>query len=613
MPRSAPGMPRKMLPPPTTMAISTPSLAWDAATSSAMRWTMSASMPKPVDVSAKTSPESFSTTRSYRDASPTRLLLLFADLDPDEPSDGCLLAELAQQLADRRLRLADERLLDENVRLVEAVQAAFDDLGDGLLGLPFVAGELLEHGSLLVHHVGGDIVARDVLGRCRRDMERDVVRDLPGLRVGRVDPTDLDEHADVPAVALHVLVAVDDAVSALVAGDPTELDVLADLGAELLDGLADRLSVERLTLEVGVVVLGHELRERGDGVAELVALRDEVGLAVELDDSTGRAFDQHLHRVGRRGLGRSVASALRRGRRWLPRRLPQARLALLLRLDRLAAGATLLVGLPTLLLGIGRGRLVLCLAAGLHALAFGGHTALLDGVGDDAAHERGGADGVVVAGDHVVDDVGIAVGVDDRDDGDAEPVGLGHRDVLLLGVDHEDGARELLEAPDTAEVPLQLREVTRDLERFLLGHGRGLAGLDDALELAELGDPGVDGLEVRQRAAQPPVVHIGHAAALRLILDRLLRLLLGADEQDRPAVLDGAANEPVGGVDPLERLLQIDDVDAVALTEDETAHLRVPTARLVAEMDAGLQQLLHGDDSHGVSPSVVTSARRARP
>src|SRR6266508_6274360 len=297
MPRSAPGMPRKMLPPPTTMAISTPSSACEAATSSAMRWTMWASMPKPVDVSAKTSPESFSTTRSYRDASPTRLLLLFADLDPDEPSDGCLLAELAQQLADRRLRLADERLLDENVRLVEAVQAAFDDLGDGLLGLPFVAGELLEHGSRLVHHVGGDIVARDVLGRCRRDMERDVVRDLPGLRVGRVDPADLDEHADVPAIALHVLVAVDDAVSALVAGDPTELDVLADLGAELLDGLADRLSVERLTLEVGVVVLGHELRERGDGVAELVALGDEVGLAVELDDSTGRSFDYDVHRA----------------------------------------------------------------------------------------------------------------------------------------------------------------------------------------------------------------------------------------------------------------------------------------------------------------------------
>ena len=59
----------------------------------------------------------------------------------------------------------------------------------------------------------------------------------------------------------------------------------------------------------------------------------------------------------------------------------------------------------------------------------------------DAAHEVGGADRVVVAGDHVVDDVGVAVGVDDRDDRDAEPVRLGDRDVLLLGVDHEDRAR----------------------------------------------------------------------------------------------------------------------------------------------------------------------------
>ena len=123
----------------------------------------------------------------------------------------------------------------------------------------------------------------------------------------------------------------------------------------------------------------------------------------------------------------------------------------------------------------------------------------------------------------------------------------------------------------------------------------------------------MDGLEVGERPAQPAVVDVRLAAALGLVLDRLLGLLLGADEQDRPAVLDGAADEPVGGVDPLEGLLQIDDVDAVALAEDESAHLRVPTARLVAEMDAGLQQLLHGDDSHGVSPSVVTSARRARP
>ena len=59
------------------------------------------------------------------------------------------------------------------------------------------------------------------------------------------------------------------------------------------------------------------------------------------------------------------------------------------------------------------------------------------------------------------------------------------------------------------------------------------------------------------------------------------------------------AHEPVRGVDAVERLLQIDDVDAVALAEDEPLHLRVPAPGLVTEVDTGLQQLLHGDDGHG--------------
>ena len=55
----------------------------------------------------------------------------------------------------------------------------------------------------------------------------------------------------------------------------------------------------------------------------------------------------------------------------------------------------------------------------------------------------------------------------------------------------------------------------------------------------------------------------------------------------------------------VERLLQVDDVDAAALREDEAAHLGVPAARLVAEMDSGLQQLSHGDDGHWSSSSVL--------
>ena len=41
-------------------------------------------------------------------------------------------------------------------------------------------------------------------------------------------------------------------------------------------------------------------------------------------------------------------------------------------------------------------------------------------------------------------------------------------------------------------------------------------------------------------------------------------------------------------LEQVRRLLQVEDVDAVALAEDELLHLRVPAAGLVAEMDAGL-------------------------
>ena len=51
-------------------------------------------------------------------------------------------------------------------------------------------------------------------------------------------------------------------------------------------------------------------------------------------------------------------------------------------------------------------------------------------------------------------------------------------------------------------------------------------------------------------------------------------------------------------------------MDPVALREDERAHLGVPAARLVAEVDAGLQQLPHRDGRHGARTSCSVSFRR---
>src|SRR5699024_459932 len=60
----------------------------------------------------------------------------------------------------------------------------------------------------------------------------------------------------------------------------------------------------------------------------------------------------------------------------------------------------------------------------------------------------------------------------------------------------------------------------------------------------------------------------------------------------------GLLDEFEGIVDVAQRLLQVDDVDAVALGEDEALHLRVPTTGLMSEVNAAVEQLADGDDGH---------------
>ncbi len=109
----------------------------------------------------------------------------------------------------------------------------------------------------------------------------------------------------------------------------------------------------------------------------------------------------------------------------------------------------------------------------------------------------------------------------------------------------------------------------------------------------------MDGGEVGEHAAQPAVVHVGHLGPLGLALDDLTGLLLGADEEDGAGVGDGVPQEVVRLFDALHRLPKVDDVDAVALPEDVRGHLGIPAPGLVPEVDARLQQLSHGDYSHG--------------
>ena len=102
------------------------------------------------------------------------------------------------------------------------------------------------------------------------------------------------------------------------------------------------------------------------------------------------------------------------------------------------------------------------------------------------------------------------------------------------------------------------------------------------------------GLEVGEHTAQPAGVDIVHTDALGLFLDGIGGLLFGADEKEGAVVLGQGADEVIGLFQLLHGLLEIDDVDAVALAVNVLGHLGVPAAGLVSEVDAGFQQLLHG-------------------
>ena len=231
-----------------------------------------------------------------------------------------------------------------------------------------------------------------------------------------------------------------------------------------------------------------------------------------------------------------------------------------------------------------------------------GDEALRGCIGDDPRQQRDGADRIVVARDLVVDDVRVAVRVEDRDDGDTELARLVDGEVLLVRVHDPDRGRDLRHVADAAEGLGELVTLATHDEELLLGEGAAGHVVEvDLLELLEALETLVDRLEVGEHATEPALVDVGHADAGSLLGDGLLRLLLRTHEEDGAAVSDRLLDELVRAVDVAQRLLQVDDVDAVALGEDEALHLGVPAAGLVPEVDTALEQLAHGHDGHGTS------------
>ena len=118
------------------------------------------------------------------------------------------------------------------------------------------------------------------------------------------------------------------------------------------------------------------------------------------------------------------------------------------------------------------------------------------------------------------------------------------------------------------------------------------------LQLRQTVNAGAHGLEVGEHAAEPTGVDVVHADAGSLFLHGVRSLLLGADEQDRLAVLSETAHKVISLFKLLHCLGEIDDIDPVALAVNVLRHLGVPSAGLVTKVDTGFQKLLHSYDCH---------------
>ena len=101
------------------------------------------------------------------------------------------------------------------------------------------------------------------------------------------------------------------------------------------------------------------------------------------------------------------------------------------------------------------------------------------------------------------------------------------------------------------------------------------------------------------------MAHVRHTATFGVLFNDLARSALGANEHDLVFVFSQPADETQRVIERRDSVLEVDDMNFIARSENVLIHLRVPEASLVAKVRAGLQQLAHAYLCHNLSLSWV--------
>ena len=161
--------------------------------------------------------------------------------------------------------------------------------------------------------------------------------------------------------------------------------------------------------------------------------------------------------------------------------------------------------------------------------------------------------------------------------------------MLLHHVDDEEGRRQTSQVCDRTEVLLQLGALTVDLQDLTLREVRECTVVHHLVDVRHFLHGLADGREVGEHTARPTLDDVRHVDRGSLFSYDVLSLFFSSDEQNLLAALSDCLQSVCSLVDLGYGLVEVDDVNAIALHEDVRSHSRVPLAFEVAEMAASLK------------------------
>ena len=164
--------------------------------------------------------------------------------------------------------------------------------------------------------------------------------------------------------------------------------------------------------------------------------------------------------------------------------------------------------------------------------------------------------------------------------------------MLLDHVHYEYCARQAGEVGDRTQVLLQFLALTYDLQFLALRDVVERTVVHHLVDLAHFLHSLTDGGEIGEHTTCPTLGDVRHAYFLSVLCDNFLCLLLRTNEQHLAAT----------AYDTLQRLscffylqhglVQVDDVNAIALHVDVGSHSGIPLTFEVAKMCTSLQELI---------------------